>query len=211
MMHLAGDDVQLPILIVDSLLAVIKLQQQQQQQQQQLASASCWVPIMNSINLHVRPKDQNRIPVLSVIANSPTQMHAPVSTFLRSGRLNACWLPPLSAATAAYLRLSVVTGVGADAALPGAVWDVCKRCVQVGGSAVWRVMCGMQSLNIHPQARPTEALAEVLTPHIFTSRCVQFIALFRFALPPFSTIACFPSWLMAAASPWTAARWACGA
>jgi hypothetical protein len=43
--------VQLPALLADSLLAVVKLQQQQQQQH---ASVASWVTIMNSINLHVR-------------------------------------------------------------------------------------------------------------------------------------------------------------
>jgi hypothetical protein len=48
---------------------------------------------------------------------------------MRSGRLHSSWLTPLCAATGAYLRLDVVAEV--DAALPGAVWDVVKRCVQV--------------------------------------------------------------------------------
>ena len=61
----ADDDVQLPALLADSLLAVVKLQQHQQQQQQQHTSVACWVTIMNSINLHVR--------ILHSTSNHPAQ------------------------------------------------------------------------------------------------------------------------------------------
>jgi hypothetical protein len=71
-------------------------------------------------------------------------MHTPVSSFLRSGRLHSSWLTPLSAVTASFLRLCILSEV--DAPLPAALWDVCKRCMQVksvhnfGGN---RVMCGL--------------------------------------------------------------------
>jgi hypothetical protein len=61
--------------------------------------------------------------------NSIIQIHTPVSAFLRNGRLHSSWLTPLSAVTAAFLRLCVLADV--DAPLPAALWDVCKKCVQV--------------------------------------------------------------------------------
>jgi hypothetical protein len=164
--------VQLPVLLTDSLLAVVKLQQLQQQHD---APFSCWISVMNSINLHVSTCEVCSRPAAALITfslssppppslpPSPTalpQIHGPVSAFLRSGRLHPSWLTPLSAATAAYLRLNVLGQV--DAALPSSLWDVCKRCAQVPiarSAASDRHL--FLFLNALVQARPTEALAEV--------------------------------------------------
>jgi hypothetical protein len=88
---------------------------------------------MNSVNLYVSALRFTRLTSLAHLNTHP-QIHVPVSTFLRSGRLHSSWLAPLSAATAAYLRLNNLTGT--EAQLPASLWDVCKRCVQVRATRV---------------------------------------------------------------------------